>query len=62
MYKSQAEARAAVDREPAFVGVIRQYPDQLGLQAVAIAAQLLSGKPVEKLHPVLPGVYTAAAR
>ncbi|MBN9320768.1 MAG: substrate-binding domain-containing protein, partial [Delftia acidovorans] len=61
-FDGMAEARAAVDREPAFVGVIRQYPDQLGLQAVAIAAQLLSGKPVEKFHPVLPGVYTAAAR
>lgn len=61
-FDGMAEARAAVDREPAFVGVIRQYPDQLGLQAVAIAAQLLQGKPVEKLHPVPPGVYTAAAR
>jgi len=61
-FDGMAEARAAVDREPAFVGVIRQYPDQLGLQAVAIAAQLLQGKPVEKFHPVLPGVYTAAAR
>lgn len=61
-FDGMAEARAAVDREPAFVGVIRQYPDQLGRQSVAIAAQLLSGKPVEKFHPVPPGVYTAAAR
>ncbi|MCW5257844.1 sugar ABC transporter substrate-binding protein [Verminephrobacter aporrectodeae subsp. tuberculatae] len=61
-FDGMAEARAAVDKEPAFVGVIRQYPDQMGVRAIELAVAVLSGKPVEKLNPVLPGVYTAAAR
>lgn len=61
-FDGMAEARAAVDREPAFAGVIRQYPDRMGVLAVDTALQVLAGKPVDKLRRVLPGVYTAAAR
>lgn len=61
-FDGMAEARAAVDKEPAFVGVIRQYPDQMGARSVELAIQVLSGKKVEKLNPVVPGVYTAASK
>lgn len=61
-FDGMAEARAAVDREPAFVGVIRQYPDQMGARAVELALEVLAGRKVGKLNPVVPGVYTAAGR
>ncbi|ABM59140.1 substrate-binding domain-containing protein [Verminephrobacter eiseniae] len=59
-FDGMAEARAAVDKEPAFVGVIRQYPDQMGARAIGLAVAVLAGKKVDKLNPVVPGVYTAA--
>jgi ribose transport system substrate-binding protein len=61
-FDGMAEARAAVDREPAFAGVVRQYPDRMGTLAVGTALQVLAGQRVDKLRAVLPGVYTAAAR
>jgi ribose transport system substrate-binding protein len=59
-FDGMAEARTAVDKEPAFVGVIRQYPDQMGAKAVELAVKVLRGGSVDKLSPIVPGVYTAA--
>ncbi len=61
-FDGMAEARAAVDKEPAFVGVIRQYPDQMGARSVELAVEVLSGKPVAKLNPVVPGLYVAGVK
>lgn len=61
-FDGMAEARAAVDREPAFAGVIRQYPDRMGALAVDIALKVLAGQAVDKRYPVLPGVYTAGSK
>ncbi|WP_282955592.1 hypothetical protein [Escherichia coli] len=36
----------------------RQYPDQMGAKAIDAAVDHLNGKPVEKMIPVQPGVYT----
>ena len=57
-----AEARASVDKNPAFVGVIRQYPDQMGARAVDVAIEVIQGKKVAKLNPIVPGVYQAASK
>src|SRR6218665_2385555 len=59
-FDGMAEARAAVDTEPAFVGVIRQYPDQMGARAIGWAVAVLAGEKGDKLNPVVPGGCTAA--
>ncbi|PSH15729.1 sugar ABC transporter [Yersinia pseudotuberculosis] len=58
-FDGMQEARDAVDSEKTFVAVIRQYPDQMGAKAIDAAIDHLNGKPVEKLIPVAPGIYTA---
>src|ERR1700674_1924085 len=57
-FDGMEEARNAVDKEPNFVGVIRQYPDKMGATAVETAVKVLKGEKVEKLTPIVPGVYT----
>jgi len=57
-FDGMREARAAVDKEPSFVGVIRQYPDKMGAIAVEAAVKLLRRQNVAKVIPVEPGVYT----
>ena len=57
-FDGMKEARDAVDSEKTFAGVIRQYPDQMGAKAIDAAVDHLNGKPVEKMIPVQPGVYT----
>jgi len=61
-FDGMAEARAAVDKNPAFVGVIRQYPDQMGAMAVDTAVKLMKGEKVEKLIPIVPGVYLRGSK
>ncbi|MFV0321942.1 MAG: substrate-binding domain-containing protein [Alphaproteobacteria bacterium] len=51
------EARNAVDKEKAFVAVIRQYPDKMGATALNAAVDYLNGKEVEAYIPIVPGVY-----
>lgn len=57
-FDGMKEARDAVDSDKTFVAVIRQYPDQMGAKAIDAAVDHLNGKPVEKMIPVAPGVYT----
>ncbi|EOB5442422.1 substrate-binding domain-containing protein [Yersinia enterocolitica] len=57
-FDGMPEAREAVNTEKTFVAVIRQYPDQMGARAIDAAVDHLKGKPVEKLIPVAPGIYT----
>ncbi|MFC0228110.1 substrate-binding domain-containing protein [Serratia aquatilis] len=57
-FDGMKEARDAVDSGKTFVAVIRQYPDQMGAKAIDAAVDHLNGKPVAKLIPIAPGVYT----
>ncbi|ALX92161.1 sugar ABC transporter [Serratia fonticola] len=57
-FDGMKEARDAVDSDKTFVAVIRQYPDQMGAKAIDAAVDHLNGKPVAKMIPVAPGVYT----
>ncbi|WP_447876044.1 substrate-binding domain-containing protein [Serratia fonticola] len=57
-FDGMKDARDAVDSDKTFVAVIRQYPDQMGAKAIDAAVDHLNGKPVAKLIPVAPGVYT----
>jgi ribose transport system substrate-binding protein len=61
-FDGMQEARAAVDKEPSFVGVIRQYPEKMGAIAVDTAVRVLRGQNVSKLIPVVPGVYTRQSK
>jgi ribose transport system substrate-binding protein len=57
-FDGMQEARNAVDREPSFAGVVRQYPEKMGAVAVEAAIRVLRGQKVEKVIAVAPGVYT----
>ncbi|CAM3518418.1 Ribose import binding protein RbsB [Klebsiella spallanzanii] len=57
-FDGMKEARDAVDSDKTFAAVIRQYPDKMGAKAIDAAVDHLNGKPVDKLIPVQPGVYT----
>lgn len=57
-FDGMQEARDAVDNDPVMVGVIRQYPDQMGKQAVITAIAVMKGEEVAKEQPIEPGVYT----
>ncbi|MCQ8241128.1 substrate-binding domain-containing protein [Rhizosaccharibacter radicis] len=57
-FDGMQEARNAVDHDPAFVGVIRQFPDRMGAQAVDSAAALINNKSIEPKQLIVPGVYT----
>lgn len=61
-FDGMPEARSAVDKEPSFVGVIRQYPEKMGAIAVDAAVKVLHGQKVSQLIPVVPGVYTRPAK
>ncbi len=56
-FDGMPEARAAVDKNPNFVGVIRQYPDKMGALAVDTAVKVAAKQSVPKLQPVTPGQY-----
>ncbi len=61
-FDGMQEARNAVDRDPAFAGVVRQYPEKMGATAVDTAVKVLRGQKVDKLIKVAPGVYTRQSR
>ncbi|MGF6574942.1 ribose transport system substrate-binding protein [Paraburkholderia sp. GAS333] len=56
-FDGMPEARAAVDKNPNFVGVIRQYPEKMGALAVDTAVKVAGKQTVAKTIPVTPGVY-----
>ncbi|MGR6980438.1 substrate-binding domain-containing protein [Testudinibacter sp. P27/CKL/0425] len=57
-FDGMKEARDAVDSDPVMVGVIRQYPDKMGKEALNTAVKVLAGENVAKEQPIEPGVYT----
>ena len=58
-FDGMQEAREAVDSNPVMVGVIQQYPDEIGRQAVQTAVKIMKGETVPAEQPIVPGVYTA---
>ncbi|WP_428976984.1 substrate-binding domain-containing protein [Faunimonas pinastri] len=57
-FDGMKEARDAVDHDPEFVGVVRQYPDKMGEIAIDTAAKIIKGEDVPAKQPVVPGLYT----
>ncbi|MQY48640.1 substrate-binding domain-containing protein [Rhizobiales bacterium RZME27] len=57
-FDGMPEAIKAVDADPDFVGVIQQFPDQMGKLAVETAIKLKAGEEVPAEQPIVPGVYT----
>lgn len=58
-FDGMQEAREAVDSNPVMVGVIQQYPDEIGRLAVQTAIKIMEGETVPAEQPIVPGVYTA---
>lgn len=58
-FDGMQEARDAVDSNPVMVGVIQQYPDEIGRLAVQTAIRIMEGETVPTEQPIVPGVYTA---
>ncbi|UFS68099.1 substrate-binding domain-containing protein [Paracoccus denitrificans] len=56
-FDGMEEARNAVDANPVMVGVIQQFPDQMGKTAVETAAAVIEGQDVPAEQPIVPGVY-----
>lgn len=57
-FDGMEEARNAVDSDKVMVGVIQQFPDQMGKKAVDTAIQVMNGEDVPAEQPIVPGVYT----
>ncbi|MBW9116957.1 substrate-binding domain-containing protein [Rhizobium cauense] len=57
-FDGMPEAIKAVDSDPDMVGVIQQFPDQMGKLAVDTAVKLEAGETVPESQPIVPGVYT----
>ncbi|RVV97737.1 sugar ABC transporter substrate-binding protein [Mesobaculum littorinae] len=57
-FDGMEEARNAVDSDPVMVGVVQQFPDQMGKMAVDTALELMGGAEVPAEQPIVPGVYT----
>lgn len=57
-FDGMEEARNAVKNDPVMVGVIAQYPDQMGKVAVETAAKVIKGEEVPAKQPIVPGVVT----
>ena len=57
-FDGMKEARDAVDNDPVMVGVIQQFPDQMGKTSVDTAVKVLVGEEVPVSQPIEPGVYT----
>ncbi len=57
-FDGMEEARNAVDTNPVMVGVIQQFPGEMGKQAVDTAIEVIAGKEVPAEQPIEPGVYT----
>lgn len=58
-FDGMQEARDAVDTNPVMVGVIQQYPDEIGRLAVQTAIKVMQGETVPAEQPIVPGIYTA---
>lgn len=58
-FDGMQEARDAVDSNPVMVGVIQQYPDEIGRLAVQTAVKVIAGDTVPVEQPIVPGIYTA---
>lgn len=56
-FDGMPEAIAAVDNDPDMVGVIQQFPDQMGKLAVDSAVKLVAGETIPADQPIVPGVY-----
>lgn len=56
-FDGMPEAIKAVDSDPDMVGVIQQFPDQMGKLAVDTAVKLKAGETVPESQPIVPGVY-----
>lgn len=57
-FDGMPEAIKAVDNDPDMVGVIQQFPDQMGKLAVETAIKVAAGEEVPAEQPIVPGVYT----
>lgn len=57
-FDGMEEARNAVDTNPVMVGVIQQFPGEMGKRAVDTAIDVIAGKEVPAEQPIEPGVYT----
>lgn len=57
-FDGMEEARNAVDTNPVMVGVIQQFPGEMGKRAVDTAIDVIAGKDVPAEQPIEPGVYT----
>lgn len=57
-FDGMEEARNAVKNDPVMIGVIAQYPDQMGKVAVETANKLIKGETVPAKQPIVPGVVT----
>lgn len=57
-FDGMEEARNAVKNDPVMVGVIAQYPDQMGKVAVETAVKVIKGENVPAKQPIVPGVVT----
>nr|WP_210282395.1 substrate-binding domain-containing protein [Mesorhizobium sp. RMAD-H1] len=57
-FDGMPEAIAAVDNDPDMVGVIQQFPDQMGKLAVDTAVKVMADEKVPAEQPIVPGVYT----
>jgi len=57
-FDGMEEARNAVKNDPVMVGVIAQYPDEMGKVAVQTAAKVIKGETVPPKQPIVPGVVT----
>ncbi len=56
-FDGMPEAIKAVDNDPDMVGVIQQFPDQMGKIAVDSAIKLQAGEDIPADQPIVPGVY-----
>lgn len=56
-FDGMEEAIQGVDSDSVFAAVVTQHPDQMGSQAMSVAADLAAGKKVEQLIPITPGLY-----
>ncbi|MEN3929465.1 substrate-binding domain-containing protein [Microvirga sp. W0021] len=56
-FDGMKEARDAVDSDPVFAAVVRQYPDKMGQTAVQSAVKIMKGETVPELQPIVPGMY-----
>lgn len=57
-FDGMEEARNAVKNDPVMIGVIAQYPDQMGKVAIETAAKVIKGETVPAKQPIVPGVVT----